>query len=266
VTGPADGVPMSDDPHLPRVPDLPDLPDLPGVPHAADEPPPLQRAAVQPRGLRSSGTLDSVGSVAGFILGNKLGGLGLAIALVTAWSLVAIVRRARNGIAIGKLLPITTAYLVARGVIGLVTGSKAVYFGTSIGTKVGIGLVLIGSAAMGRSLLGRYAPVVIPFPAFVLEHVRYRRTMRNLTVLAGVYEIGTAVWDVWLYNRTSTNGFVLIRLLVSWVSGFVTIFGGILYADLSLRKIPGFDGLLAVLEEATEALGGKPRGAPAPDA
>ena len=30
---------------------------------------------------------------------------------------------------------------------------------------------------------------------------------------------------------------------------------GIVYADVSLKRIPGFDGLLAVLEEATEALG-----------
>lgn len=231
VTKPADGVPVE------------------------PEPPAPQRAAVQPRGLRSSGALDSVGSVAAFVVGNKLGGLGLAIALVTAWSLVAVVRRARNGVAIGKLLPITTAYLVVRGVIGLATGSKAVYFGTSIGTKVAIGLVLVGSALLGRSLLARYLPLVIPFPAAVLAHPQYRRTMRNLTLLAGVYEIGTAVWDVWLYNRTSTNGFVLIRLLVNYISGFVAIFGGIVYADVSLRRIPGFDGLLAVLEEATEALG-----------
>lgn len=242
MTGTADGNPVHDD----------------------AEPLPPQQAAVQPRGFRSSGAFDALGSVAAFMLGNRFGGLGLAIGLVTAWSLVAALRRARNGIGIGKLLPITTGYLVLRGAIGLATGSKAVYFGTSIGTKVAIGLVLLGSAMVGRSLLGRYAPLVIPFPAFVLAHPRYRRTMRNLTILAGVFEIGTAAWDVWLYNRTSTNGFVLIRLLVSYVSGFVTIFGGIVYADISLRKIPGFDGLLAVLEEATEALGGKARPRPEP--
>ena len=76
-------------------------------------------------------------------------------------------------------------------------------------------------------------------------------------MLAGLYEIATAVWDVWLYNRTSTNGFVLIRLGVSWVSGFVVIFGAIIYADASLRKIPGFAGLLAVMEELTESLSAK---------
>ena len=236
-------------------------------PHAAaGEPPALQRAAVQPRTLKGSGALDSVGSVAAFLVGNRVGGLGLAIALVTAWSLVAIVRRHRNGIGIGKLLPITTAYLVGRGIIGLATGSKAVYFGTSMATKVLIGLVLIGSVVIGRSLLGRYAPLVIPFPAFVIEHLRYRRTMGHLTLLAGVFQIGTACWDLWLYNRTSTSGFVLIRLLVNYAAGFVVIFGGIVYADLSLRKIPGFDGLLAVLEEATGTLSGKghPRPEPQP--
>jgi hypothetical protein len=221
------------------------------------EPPEPQATAARARGFGASGAIDSMGSVAVFIVGNKFGGLGLAIALVTAWSLIAVLRRVRSGIGIGKLLPITTAYLIARGVIGLATGSKAVYFGSSIATKVAIGLVLIGSAAIGRAVLARYAPMVIPFPSFVLVHQRYYRTLRNLTVLAGVYEIATAVWDVWLYNRTSTSGFVLIRLGVSWVSGFVVIFGAIIYADASLRKIPGFDGLLAVMEELTESLGAK---------
>ena len=226
------------------------------------EPPAPQRAAVQPRGLRSSGALDSVGSVAAFLVGNRLGGLGLAIALVTAWSLVAVVRRYRNGIAIGKLLPITTGYLLVRGIIGVATGSKAVYFGTSIATKAGIGLVLLGSVVVGRALITRYAPMVIPFPAHVVTHPVYRRTARNLTLLAGVYEIGSAAWDVWLYNRTSTDGFVLIRLGVSYVSGFVVIFGGIVYADLQLKKIPGFDGLLAVMEELTESLSASRRPQP----
>lgn len=216
-----------------------------------------QIAAARPAGLGGSGAVDSIGSVAAFMIGNRLSGLGLAIGLVTAWSLIAVLRRYRSGIGIGKLLPITTAYLVARGAIGLATGSKAVYFGTSIATKVAIGLVLLGSVVVRRALLPRYAPLVIPFPAFVLAHERYYRTLRNVTVIAGIYEIGTAAWDVWLYNRTSTNGFVLIRLGVSWVSGFVAIFGAIFYADTSLRKIPGFEGLLAVMEDLTASLNAK---------
>ncbi len=216
-----------------------------------------QQAAVQPRGLGASGTIDSLGTVAAFLLGNRLGGLGLAIGLVTAWSLIAAARRHRNGLGLGKILPITTGYLVLRGVIGIVTDSKAVYFGTSIATKVAIGLVLIGSVVIGRALFTRYAPLLIPFPAHVLAHVRYRRTMRNLTIIAGLYELAGSVWDVWLYNRTSTSGFVLIRLAVSWVSGFVVIFGSIIYADTSLRKIPGFDGLLATIEQMTASLGQK---------
>ena len=235
----------------------PPLDDDPAIPEPVGPVLEPQIAAARPRGFGGSGAVDSFGSVAAFMIGNRLSGLGLAIGLVTAWSLVAVLRRYRSGIGVGKLLPITTAYLVARGVIGLATGSKAVYFGTSIATKVAIGLVLIGSVVIGRALLPRFAPLVIPFPSFVVAHSRYYRTLRNRTVLAGVYEIATAVWDVWLYNRTSTNGFVLIRLGVSWVSGFVVIFGAIIYADASLRKIPGFEGLLAVMEELTESLSAK---------
>jgi hypothetical protein len=224
----------------------------------ADPPAPVQ-AAVQPRGLGGSGAVDSLGSVAAFIIGNRVGGLGLAVALVTAWSLVAVLRRYRNGLGIGKLLPFTTAYLVLRGIIGVATGSKAVYFGTGIGTKAAIGVALIVSALIGRSLIGRYAPLVVPFPAFVLEHAQYFRTARNLTIAVGLYQLASATWDVWLYNQTSTDGFVLIRLGVNWFLGFVTIFAGLAYVELSLRKIPGFGGMLALLEERAASLGAKPR-------
>jgi hypothetical protein len=206
-------------------------------------------AAVAPSiGLASSGGLDSVISVAAFMVANRLGGLGWAIAASTAWSLKAASTRRRKGVAIGKLLPITTAVLLVRGTVGIVTDSKAIYFGSGIAIQAAIGLGLILSVVIGRSVLGELAPKILPFPGHVASHHVFRSTMARLTILAGAYEVAKSGWDVWIYNNSSTNGFVLMRFLAGWLSGVVAITGAIVYADRRLKRIEGFEGMVPMLE------------------
>jgi hypothetical protein len=199
-------------------------------------------------GLASSGGLDSIISVGAFMVANRLGGLGWAIAASTAWSLVASVRRHRKGLAIGKLLPITAAVLLIRGTVGIVTDSKAIYFGSGIAIQAAIGLGLIISAFVGRSVLGEIIPKVLPFPRHVAAHPVFRSTMARLTIVAGTYELAKSGWDVWIFNNSSTNGFVLLRFLAGWLTGVIAITGAIVYADRRLKRIDGFDGMLPMLE------------------
>ena len=169
---------------------------------------------------------------------------------------------------IGWLLPTTTLYLIVRGTIGIITDSRAAYFGIGIGTKAAIGVGLIGSVVIGKGLLTMYAHRALPFPEEIRAHRIYRSTMNQLTILAGCYEIGSAGWDIWLYNHSSKSGFILIRMLVSWVSTFVVMFGAIFYADWRLRRIPGFGGLLELAEATLEHRkpSTPPARLPAPDA
>lgn len=203
--------------------------------------------------FRESGAFDSIISVAAFILLDKFVGLPWAIAGATAWSLKATYVKHRRGQSIGWLLPTTTLYLIVRGSIGIITDSRAVYFGIGIGTKMLIGLALIGSVVIGRGLLASYAHRLLPFPDEVRAHRIYRSTMNHLTLFAGAYEIGSSFWDIWLYNHSSKSGFVVIRLLVSYASTFIAIFGGIFYMDVRLKRIPGFGGLLELAESVLEA-------------
>jgi len=199
-------------------------------------------------GLASSGGMDSVISVAAFMVGNRLGGLGWAIAASTAWSLRAALVRRRKGVAIGKLLPITASVLVIRGIIGIVTDSKAIYFGSGIAIQATVGLVLLLSVVVGRSLIGEFAPRLLPFPRHVSEHSTFRSTMARLTLVAGTYQLAKSGWDVWIYNNASTNGFVLFRFLAGWLSGVIVITVCIVLADRRLKRIEGFDGMLPMLE------------------
>ena len=218
--------------------------------------------------LRESGALDSFISVAAFILLDRFLGLPWAIAGATLWALKATYSKHRKGEGIGWLLPTTTLYLIARGTIGIITDSRAAYFGIGIGTKFLIGLGLIGSVVIGKGLAATYVHKVLPFPDEVRSHRIYRSVMNQLTVLAGCYEMASAGSDIWLYNNSSKGGFVVIRILVNWVSGFVCMFGAILYADVRLKRIPGFGGLLDLFEATLEHRDpSKPRTRfPAPDA
>jgi hypothetical protein len=199
-------------------------------------------------GLASSGGLDSIISVAAFMVANRLGGFGWAIAASTAWSLVASVRRHRRGQGVGKLIPVTAAVLLIRGIIGIVTDSKAIYFGSGIAIQAAIGVALIISVIIGKSVLGQLVPRVLPFPAHVATHPIFLSTMAHLTLVAGTYEIAKSGWDVWIYNNSSTNGFVALRFVAGWLTGVVAITGSILYADRRLKRIEGFDGMLPMLE------------------
>lgn len=223
--------------------------------------------------FRESGAFDSIISVIIFLALDKIAGLPWAIAGATAWSLKATYTKHRKGQAIGWLLPITTVYLILRGTISIIFDSRAVYFGIGIATKLLIGTAIIGSVIIGRGLLATYAHRVLPFPDHVRAHRIYRSTMNHLTLFAGVYEIGSAVWDIWLYNNSSDSGFVLIRLFVNYVATFLAIFGGIFYMDVRLKRIPGFGGLLelaeSVIESADHPKAGRDKGRtrlPAPDA
>ena len=234
-------------------------------------PPPLPKPPMLPTSnmsFRESGAFDSIVSVAAFLLLDRFLGLPWAIAGATAWSLKATYVKHRKGQRIGWLLPVTTLYLIVRGTIGILTDSRAAYFGIGIGTKAAIGLGLIGSVVIGKGIGVMYAHRVLPFPEDVRAHRIYRSTLNQLTVLAGCYEIASAGWDIWLYNHSSKSGFILIRMLVSWVSAFVVFFGGLLYADWRLKRIPGFGGLLELAEATLEHRDPStaPTRFPAPDA
>jgi hypothetical protein len=244
----ADGAP----PALPIPPAGHGTPAADPAPPAGHETPAAHPAPPAAAGASSSllaaGGVDSVISVVAFMVANKLGGLGWAIAASTAWSLKAAITRKRKGQAIGKLLPITAGYLLLRGGLGIVTDSKALYFGMGIATQAAIGLGLVVSVLVGRAFIAEIAPKVLPFPRHVVNHRLFQSTMAHLTLVAGAYEMGKSGWDVWLYHNSSTNGFVLLRFLAGWLTGFVAISGSMIYADRRLRRIDGFDGLLPMFE------------------
>ena len=192
--------------------------------------------------------IDSVMPIVAFLVLNRWASLGWAVAGATAWSIKAAVSRRRHGEVVGRFLPLLVAYLVVRAVIGSATDAEAVYFGIGIGTKALIGMVIVATAVVGRPFLARVFPLAVPLAAETVAHPVFRRTMGRLTVALGAYQLLTSVWDIWLYNETSADGYVAIRALVGWPAGFIVSCLGLWYADRALRAAPGFPGLLDLLD------------------
>ena len=193
-------------------------------------------------------TIDSVMPIVAFLVLNRWASLGWAVAGATAWSIKAAVSRRRHGEVVGRFLPLLVAYLVVRGVIGIATDSEAVYFGIGIGTKALIGMALVATAVVGRPFLARVFPLAVPLAAETVAHPVFRRTMGRLTVALGAYQLLTSAWDIWLYNQTSPDRYLVIRTLVGWPAGFIVSCLGLWYADRALRAAPGFPGLLDLLD------------------
>ncbi|MBC8194833.1 MAG: DUF3159 domain-containing protein [Acidimicrobiia bacterium] len=204
-----------------------------------------------PRAQRAR-TVDSVMPIVAFILLNRFVGLGWAVLGATAWSIKAAVSRRHRGEDVGRYLPALVVYLAIRGVIGIVTDSEAVYFGIGIGTKALIGAALVGTVIAGRPFLGRVLHLAIPLDAKTMAHPVYLRVVGRLTVALGVYQFLTSAWDIWLFNQTSVDGYLVIRAVVGWPVGMIVSLLGFWYFDRALRAVEGFPGLLLLLDPTLE--------------
>jgi len=209
---------------------------------------PAQASEPELPGLATGNMFDSLMPVILFIGLNRLFGLPWAIAGATAWSLKAAYSRKRRGLTIGKFLPLITLGIITRGVIGILTDSEAVYFGIGIATKAAIGVVLIGSAVIGRNLIATYAPMLFGFDAATVAHPIYKRSMDRVAWVAGIAELMSAGFDVWLFNNSSIDGYLLIRFIVNWPFTTLVLMGSMLYLSRQLDKIPGFPGMSELLD------------------
>ena len=128
--------------------------------------------------------LDAIMPAVLFVIFNSWLGLGWAIGAATLWSIKVAVSRRRRGLPMGKFLPIVTAYLIARGVIGIVTDSAAVYFGIGIATKFGIAAAVAFMAWRGRNLLTMIVPYIFEFDKATRSHPVFKDALDKIAYAA----------------------------------------------------------------------------------
>ena len=193
----------------------------------------------------------------------QIGGLNnieVAVIAATAWSIKAAYSRVRRGLPIGKWLPVITGYLVVRAVVSIAVerelvdfgvSSEAAYFGIGIGTKMLVGLAAAATIIVGRPFALWAVRYVPDLPESLRGDRRFVATLRNVTWVIAFYEIGSSVWDIWLYNNAAVSKFVIIRYLGNYVASFVLIFATLVYVDRRFSRIEGCPSLVDLVGRAT---------------
>jgi len=215
-----------------------------------------------PLAYRRGSTTEGILPLAAFFIGDSVGsrlvndlwGDRIAIICMTLAAGWAVVQRQRRGEAIGWWIPSVAIYLFVRGIAGLIWGED-VFLAFGIGLKVALGVAALGSVLIGRAILAKLAPLVLPFNEETQAHARYQSTFRNITLAYAVYQLVTVSFEIWLLGQSdSGTSFLIIRTLVGTASGFVGFFVAVFYADRRLRGIPGFPGVMEMFEEIGLAL------------
>ena len=209
-------------------------------------------------GWRSN--LDQFMPVLLFLVFYNLVNTELAVLAATAWSVKAAYSRRRRGLPIGAWLPAITGYLIVRAAITIAVqrdlidfgvSSEAVYFGIGIGTKMLVGIAAAVTILVGRPVVVWAANRFLELPETVKSDERFIATLRNVTWAITFYEVGSAIWDIWLYNNAGVNWFLITRQVVNFFSAFAVLFVALLYMDRRFSKIEGCPNLIDLLNSTT---------------
>ena len=185
-----------------------------------------------------------------------LSNIEVAVIAATAWSIKAACSRLRRGLPIGKWLPAITGYLVVRAAFSIAVerelvdfgvSSEAVYFGIGIGTKTLVGLAAVATIIVGKPFALWAVRFVPDLPEALRNDRRFVATLRDVTWVVAFYEIGSSVWDIWLYNNSGVTSFVIIRLLGNYVASFVLIFATFIYMERRFSRIEGCPSLVELV-------------------
>ncbi|MCY4135747.1 MAG: hypothetical protein OXG30_12680 [bacterium] len=226
---------------------------------ADDTPPP---PAPMPSIPTRADVFDQYMPIGLFLVLNSAFGLVPAIVAMTLWAVKAQVSRYRRGLPLGRVMPIIVVYLLIRGTFGIIYDSEDVYFGIGISAKALAALALLISAAMRRNATGYALPLLVPIDSDTKSHPEYRAATRRVSVAVALIVFASVGFDIWLLRNASINKFVFIRLGVNWGASIATILGVGLYLDRRLRRIPGFPGMMDLVERRLGDLGMKPPSTP----
>jgi uncharacterized membrane protein len=152
------------------------------------------------------------------------------------WSAMVIVTRVVLRKPIPAVLWLTSALLVARTVLGLVTGSAFLYFLQPTLQNFVIASLFLASAPFNRPLLARLAGDFCSFPDNLSGHPGMRRFFQRVSVLwALVFAVNGSVTLVMLARATVGN-FLMVSTAGSYTLVGLAIVGSLWWFRRSLRS------------------------------
>lgn len=139
---------------------------------------------------------------------------GLIAAL--SWSVLAVVRRVVLRKKIPAVLILTTVLLIARTVLGLVTGSVFLYFLQPTLQNFLIAFVLLASLPFGRPFLAKLADDFCAFPTAFQEHPRVVQFFRKVSLLWALVFVTNGAATLYILARWTVGDFLMVSTAGSY--------------------------------------------------
>jgi uncharacterized membrane protein len=158
---------------------------------------------------------------------------GLIAAL--SWSVLALGRRVILRKKIPAVLILTTGLLVARTVLGLVTGSVFLYFLQPTLQNFLIAFVLLASLPFGRPFLAKLADDFCAFPTSFTEHPRVVRFFRRVSLLWALVFVTNGATTLYILARWTVGDFLMVSTAGSYTVVGIAIVISLVWFRRALR-------------------------------
>jgi hypothetical protein len=155
---------------------------------------------------------DGFGPLAMFFVGWKLVGLGAGIGAAVLFGLAVFVHERRQGRP-AAVVRLALVLVAIRATVGLTSGSATAYLATEIGIDAVLSCAVLGSLATQRPFASWFAGDIYPFPQEILESRSYRRAMRVVTTVWGLYFLTRGIVRLTALLTLGTDSYVLVVAL-----------------------------------------------------
>jgi Protein of unknown function (DUF3159) len=199
-----------------------------------DMPEPTWRSLLA-RGLPQLG-VESIVPVVVFYGAWKLIGLAGAVVCATILSL-AIAGwqiRARRG---GALALATAIFVVIQALVALAAHSATVYLAQPVVLSACWGIAYLGSAILGRPLIGVFANAWYPFPPAFRAGAPFRREFGMQSLVWGVYCLARAALRLVVLLGSGVGSFVLVSAVTGAPIIIALVFWGVWHARRTFTRL-----------------------------
>jgi hypothetical protein len=165
-------------------------------------------------------------------------GLTVALAAVLGWIFLIMAARCLLRRRLPGTLVLCATMLAGKATVALATSSAVVFLFQPVVGSLLMGLLFLGSAAIGRPVTIRLARDFVPLPAHLFHRRAVRRMFSQVAVMWGGSRLLDAVVSVGFLHWGVTAG-LLSRGLVSSSLTIVTVAVCTAWGWRSLRRVPG---------------------------
>ena len=197
---------------------------------------------------------DAFGPLAIFFIGWKLIGLTAGIAMAVVFGVSVFVHERRQGRP-ATVVRLALVLVAIRATVGLSSGSATVYLAQEIGIDTILGCVVLGSLATQRPFASWFTEEVYPLPSQMRQSDIFRRVMRIVTTVWGVYFLARALVRLTALLTLSTNRYVLVAALSDAPFLIAILAWSVYYAARAFRRSAQWAPLLAAAEAGSPRLG-----------